>query len=60
MHYQFRGRERIITGTSHLRFAPDGRVAAQTDHWDASFPVYGEFPVIGWAMRGIKRMVAMK
>ena len=60
MRYQFRGRERIITGTSHLRFAQDGRVAAQTDHWDASFPVYGEFPVIGWAMRGIKRFVAMK
>lgn len=59
MHYRFRGRERVITGTSHIKFAPDGRVAAQTDHWDASFPVYGEFPVIGWAMRGIKRLVSV-
>ena len=58
MRYDFRGRERIITGTSHLKFAPDGRVAMQTDHWDASFPVYGEFPLIGWAMRGIKRLVS--
>jgi steroid Delta-isomerase len=60
MRYRFRGAERVITGTSHLRFANDGRVAEQTDHWDASFPVYGEFPVIGLAMRGIKRLVATK
>ena len=40
MTYKFRGSERVITGTSHLKFAPDGRVAAQTDHWDSSFPVY--------------------
>lgn len=58
MRYHFRGRERIITGTSHLRFAPDGRVAAQCDYWDASFPVYGEFPLIHWVMRGIKRIVS--
>lgn len=58
MRYHFRGHERVITGTSHLRFAPDGRVAAQCDYWDASFPVYGEFPLIHWVMRGIKRFVA--
>lgn len=60
MRYQFRGKERVITGTSHLKFAADGRVAVQRDHWDASFAVYGEFPVIGWAMRGIKRRVEVK
>ncbi len=60
MTYQIRGRERTITGTSHLKFAPDGRVAVQHDHWDASFPVYGEFPLIGWTMRGIKRLVTRK
>jgi steroid Delta-isomerase len=60
MSYDLRGRERVITGTSHVKFAADGRVASQNDHWDASFPVYGEFPLIGWSMRGIKRMVSMK
>ena len=60
MTYQFRGGARTITGTSHLTFAPDGRVASQHDHWDASFPVYGEFPLIGLAMRGIKRMLSLK
>jgi steroid Delta-isomerase len=59
MNYQFRGKSRSIVGTSHLCFAPDGRVATQTDHWDASFPVYGEFPLIGLTMRGIKRLVSV-
>ncbi len=57
MNYQVRGRSRGITGTSHLKFAPDGRVAAQHDYWDTSSPAYGELPLIGWAMRGIKRLV---
>jgi steroid Delta-isomerase len=59
MRYQFRGRERSIQGTSHLKFARDGRIATQRDFWDASFPIYGEFPVIGWAMRGIRKLVSM-
>lgn len=57
MRYQFKNKPREITGSSHFRFAPDGRVLSQLDHWDASFPVYGEFPVVGWAMRGIKRLI---
>ena len=60
MNYQIRGMERSITGTSHVRFAPDGRVAVQTDHWDASFPIYGEYPLVGWAMRNIKRLTTIK
>jgi len=59
MRYQYRGKQRVINGSSHLKFAPDGRVAVQQDFWDASFPVYGEFPLIGWAMRGIKRAVGI-
>lgn len=60
MNYRFRGKTRSITGTSHLKFAPDGRIVSQQDHWDASFPVYGEFPVLGWTMRAIKRAVETK
>lgn len=55
MHYQLRGKDRAIHGASHLRFAPDGRVASQHDFWDASFPVYGEAPLVGWAMRRIRK-----
>lgn len=53
--YQVRGRSRGIMGASYLKFAQDGRVAVQQDYWDASFPVYGEFPLVGWAMRVIRR-----
>jgi hypothetical protein len=60
LRYQLRGKDRVITGTSHLQFAPDGRVAVQRDSWDASFPVYGEFPLLGWIMRGIQRRAAIK
>ena len=60
MSYKLRGKERVINGTSHLKFAPDGRVAEQHDHWDASFPVYGEFPVMGWVMKGLKTLVSAK
>lgn len=60
MRYHFRGKDRVITGTSHLQFAPDGRVAVQRDHWDASFPIYGEFPLLGWVMRAIQRRAAIK
>ena len=59
MRYKRRGKENVITGTSHLRFAADGRVATQHDHWDASLPVYGESPLIGWAMRRIKKQTGI-
>ena len=55
MHYSLRNKPRVIHGTSYLKFAPDGRVANQHDYWDASFPVYGESPLIGWAMHKIRK-----
>ena len=58
MTYQLRGRQRIITGTSHLQFAADGRVMMERDFWDASGPVYGEVPLLGWVLRHIKRRVS--
>lgn len=57
LRYEFRGKERIINGTSHLKFAQDGRVGAQRDHWDASFAIDDEFPLIGQAIRGIRRLL---
>ncbi len=59
MRYSLRGKSQIITGTSHLKFAADGRVSSQHDHWDASFPVYAESPLIGWAMRRMKRQIGI-
>ena len=53
--YQQAGEERVIHGTSHFKFAHDGRISAQRDHWDASFVLYGEVPMLGWLMRIIQR-----
>ena len=60
MHYDFRGKKRNIPGVSHFRFDEKGLITAQDDYWDASFVLYGEFPILGMAMRGIKRMVQVK
>jgi steroid Delta-isomerase len=60
MHYDFRGKSRALPGVSHFRFDEKGLVTAQEDYWDASFVLYGEFPLLGMAMRGIKRMVKVK
>ncbi len=54
MKYQLRGNERVIHGSSHFRFAPDGRILEQRDQWDASFVLYGEHPTLAWLMRKIK------
>jgi steroid Delta-isomerase len=53
--YHHRGESREIHGTSHFKFANDGRISEQRDHWDASFVVYGELPVLGWLMKMVKR-----
>jgi len=60
MRYRFRGRDRKIEGVSYFRFNADGLVKSQQDHWDASFPIYGEFPVIHSLMKGIRRLVRVK
>lgn len=60
MHYKFRGKSRSLPGVSHFRFDEKGRVTAQEDYWDASFVLYGEFPILGAMMRCIKRMVRVK
>ena len=60
MDYRFRFWQRQITGVSHLKFNGDRRIVYQHDYWDASFSVYGEFPMIGLMMKGIKALLAVK
>lgn len=60
MHYDFRGKSRSLPGVSHFSFDQAGLVVAQEDYWDASFVLYGEFPVLGFLMRAIRRMVQVK
>lgn len=49
---------RRIHGGSHLRFAPDGRVCAHRDYWDAAGELYAQLPVLGPVMRALARWFA--
>jgi steroid Delta-isomerase len=46
---------RRIHGTSHVRFAADGRVNYHRDYWDAAGELYEHFPLIGGLMRWLKK-----
>jgi steroid delta-isomerase len=52
---RFRAGEQRVRGASHLRFAPDGRVALHRDYWDAAEELYEKLPVVGGLMRWLKR-----
>ena len=60
MNYRFRIWQRQIEGVSHLRFNAEGKITYQHDYWDASFPIYGEFPPLGFLMKGIKKMLSVR
>jgi steroid Delta-isomerase len=44
-----------VRGTSHLRFAPDGRVTYHRDYWDAAEELYEKLPLVGSLMRWLKK-----
>lgn len=50
--------EETITGLTHLRFAPDGRISEHLDYWDAAGGLYEKLPVLGTFMRWLKRRAA--
>jgi steroid delta-isomerase len=52
--------ERRIHGSSHLRFAADGRVDYHRDYWDAAEQFYEQLPLLGSVLRAIKRRLAVK
>jgi steroid delta-isomerase len=47
-----------IHGSSHVKFAPDGRVNYHRDYWDAAGELYAKLPVIGGLMRWLARRMA--
>jgi steroid delta-isomerase len=47
-------------GMSSVRFDPAGRVVEHIDHWDASEQFFERLPVIGMALRLIKRGLAAR
>jgi steroid Delta-isomerase len=47
--------EQTVRGTSHLRLDADGRINYHRDYWDAAEELYEKLPVLGAAMRWLKR-----
>jgi hypothetical protein len=43
-----------VRGSSHLKFAPDGRIAFHRDYWDAAEELYEKLPWVGGMMRWLK------
>ncbi|HIN59876.1 MAG TPA: nuclear transport factor 2 family protein [Gammaproteobacteria bacterium] len=60
MIYRFGKKEYAIDGISRLEFDSSGLICKHKDYWDASFPLYGTFPILGLLMRAIKKMVSVK
>ena len=56
-HFQLKrdAAPQVVRGASHLRFAPDGRIAYHRDYWDAAEELYAKLPVIGPVMRFLQR-----
>lgn len=47
-------REWCIRGMSHLRFAPDGRIAYHRDFWDTGEELYSKLPLVGGVIRFLR------
>lgn len=59
-HFRFRRKGAkaepiVVMGSSHVRFAPDGRVAYHRDYWDPAQGIYEKLPWIGALFRAIRR-----
>jgi steroid delta-isomerase len=53
-----REREQRVRGASHLVFDDDGRIAVHRDYWDAAEELYEKLPLLGGAMRWLRRRAA--
>jgi len=45
----------LAVGVSEVHFAPDGRVSAHLDHWDAGSQLYARLPLLGPLVRFVRR-----
>lgn len=59
MHFAMRGQALQIVGATRLRFDDAGCVAEHRDYWDAAQELYEKLPVIGSAMRWLRRRLAV-
>lgn len=50
-----RSRSIEFVGLSEVRLRPDGRVSDHVDYWDSGAVVYERIPVLGIAVRAVRR-----
>jgi len=48
----------LIHGSTHLRFAADGRIAWHRDYWDPAHELYESVPLLGALMRWLRRRLS--
>jgi steroid Delta-isomerase len=53
--FRARGRAMRIHGSSHLKFAPDGKVIYHRDYWDAAEELWERVPLLGGVLRFLKK-----
>lgn len=53
-----KGETQVMRGVSHLRFDAAGKVEYHRDYWDTAEELYMKLPVLGWLMRGLRRVLA--
>ena len=53
-----KGITQTVRGSSHLKFAADGRVAYHRDYWDTAEELYQKVPVLGGLVRWLTRHAA--
>lgn len=49
------GKPVISTGMSHIRLNSAGQVIMHQDFWDSGTNIYGQLPILGGAIEGIRR-----
>jgi len=47
----------VAPGISHLRFDAEGKVILQQDFWDSTAGIFERIPVLGGAIRAVKRRI---
>lgn len=53
-----KGETQVMRGVSHLGFDAAGKVEYHRDYWDTAEELYMKLPVLGWLMRGLRRVLA--
>ena len=53
------GRPFTLSGVSEIVLATSGKVTLHRDHWDASTQVYGKVPILGAAIRLVRKRLSV-